>query len=112
MNSFGIVYDEKGDFDKTLEYYNKSKEIYENLKMQTTKDYAMIMMNTGNGYHQKDELDKALEYYNKSKDVYDTLSMENTDSYAMVMLNIGVVYDDKKNLILLSGILLNPKIFL
>jgi len=98
MNNIGIVYSCKGQPDRALEFYNKSKSTYDTLGLQNTNNYANLMMNIGIVYRNKGQLDRALESYNKSKSIRHNLGLQNTEGYASLMNNIGLVYWEKGQL--------------
>ncbi len=92
MNNIGVVYANKGQLDRALEYYLNSQSIRDKLGLQNTAGYASLMMNIGNVYTDKGQLDRALEYYLKDKIINDSLGLKNTAGYANLMMNIGNVY--------------------
>jgi TolB-like protein/tetratricopeptide (TPR) repeat protein len=98
MNNIGTIYKEKGQLERSLEYYLKSQFTYDNLKTQNTADYAYLMNNIGAVYWIKGQLGRVLEYYLKSQSTYDELGLQNTAGYASLMNNIGLVYKDRGQL--------------
>jgi TolB-like protein len=95
MMNIGIVYGNKGDLDRKLEYCKKSQNTRDALGLQNTAGYASLMNNIGIVYHRKGDLDRALEYYGKSQNIRDGLGLQNTSGYANVVANIGLVYGTK-----------------
>ena len=63
MSEIGRIYDDKDDLDQALVYYEKSKNIQENLGLEKTIDYAALINNIGFTYYQKNDLDQAQVYY-------------------------------------------------
>ena len=62
----GNIFQQKGDLDKAMKYYEKSREI--NIKNfgENHHGLANIYGNIGIIFHQKGDIDKALEYQDKS----------------------------------------------
>ena len=65
-NNIGVVYKAKGEYDKALEYYQKSLAIRLKQLGPDHPDVATSYNNIGLVYDNKAEYDKALEYYQKS----------------------------------------------
>jgi len=95
MMNIGLVYWNKGQLDRALEYYLNSQSIMDRLGLQNTTNYASLMMNIGLVYRNKGQLDRALEYYLNSQSIMDSLGLQNTAGYAMLMMNIGSAYWSK-----------------
>ncbi|MEI7671052.1 MAG: tetratricopeptide repeat protein, partial [Deltaproteobacteria bacterium] len=93
MANIGIVYWNKGQFDRALEYYLNSQSIYNRLGLQNTADYAVIMMNIGGVYRNKSQFDHAQEYYLNAQSINDRLGLQNTASYANLMNNMAMLYE-------------------
>src|SRR5690606_14177263 len=62
LNNIGIVYDQLGKFNLSLENYFQSLRIYE-AKSDQPFDVAMVLGNIGIVYKKQKEYDKVLEYY-------------------------------------------------
>ena len=67
-NNVGVVYSEKDDNEKALEYYNKSLAIRLNTSGENHPHVAAAYNNISHVYKAKgdDEIEKALEYHTKS----------------------------------------------
>jgi len=62
MNNIGNTYDNKGYYDKALEYQLKSLEIMQTVLGEMHPDYAGALNNIGITYLKKGDYGKALEY--------------------------------------------------
>lgn len=94
-NNIGLVYKEKGEYRKALEYYIESLEIKENFLGLEHPDTATSYNNIGVVYKEKHEYDKAMEYYMKALEIREkVLDLERPDT-AQSYNNIGVVYERK-----------------
>jgi superkiller protein 3 len=84
----GYAYNNKGDYDKAIEYYNKAIEL--------NPDYAVAYYNLGNVYNNKGDYGKAIEYYNKAIEYYNKaieLNPDSVDAYN----NLGIAYNIKSD---------------
>ena len=96
-NNISLVYHDKGDYDRALEFLNKALTIRKAKLDEEHTDVAQSYNNIGVVYHGKGEYDKALEFYNKVLAIQKAkLGEEHTD-VATSYGNIGVVYSDKEN---------------
>ena len=94
-NNIGLVYSDKGDYDKALEFLNKAMTIRKAKLGEEHTDVATSYNNIGVVYYNKEDYDKALEYYNKALTIWKSkLGEEHTD-VATFYNNIGLVYSDK-----------------
>ena len=98
MNNIGVVYREKGQLDRALEYYLKDTSIMNGLGLQNTASYANLMTCIGNVYGDKGQIDLALKHYLKAQYIHDSLGVQNTVDYALLMGNIGNLYGEKGQL--------------
>src|SRR5690606_6864837 len=64
-NNMGIVYDQKGDYDTSLENYFKALKVYEAQPVPFDK-VPMVLSNIGIIYKKQKDYNKTLEYYNKA----------------------------------------------
>lgn len=88
----------KRDPEKALYYYNRSKEIGEELGLEKTRNYAYLMRSIGRVHEEKKDWGKTLDYYNQSKAIIEDLGLDETRDYARLIGNIGTVYRKKGNL--------------
>jgi tetratricopeptide (TPR) repeat protein len=70
------MYNQKGNPDKAIEYYNKA------ISLDDKNSFTYVSL--GNMYNQKGNPDKAIEYYNKA------ISLDDKDSFAYY--NLGSLY--------------------
>lgn len=98
MNSIGVIYLNQGDLKKSIEYYNRAREIYDKLGLQTTGAYASLMNNIGIVYRNNGDLKHAIQSYSESKRIRDSLGMQKTAGYAELMNNAGIVYQEQGDL--------------
>src|SRR4030095_3600665 len=87
-NALGVIYDNKGDFFSSLEFYNKSLKIREvigdNIGM------AKLYNNIGSLYNRQNKLEEALKYHLMSLKIKEQLGLKN--GIAISSLNIGNIY--------------------
>jgi TolB-like protein/tetratricopeptide (TPR) repeat protein len=98
MMDIGLVYGDKGQLDRALEYFLNSQSIMDRLGLKNTAGYAGLMTNIGVIYGKNGQLDRALEYFLNAQSIMDRLGLKNTASYAALMMNIGIDYRDKGQL--------------
>ncbi|MHA1911141.1 MAG: tetratricopeptide repeat protein, partial [Candidatus Kariarchaeaceae archaeon] len=94
FNSKGVIYRQKGELDKALNYYEKSLIIKEEIGEK--RGIALSLNNIGIVYYQKGEIDQALEYYKKSLIIKEEIGEKR--SIALSLNNIGVLYNQKGEL--------------
>ncbi|MHA2252457.1 MAG: tetratricopeptide repeat protein [Candidatus Kariarchaeaceae archaeon] len=87
-NIQGNIYYQKGEFDKTLECWQRSLAIREDIG--NLQDIAGSINNIGLIYRTKGELDKALEYYQRGLALYNEIG--NPFHIALALNNIGDAY--------------------
>ena len=94
--SFGALTADKGEYDSSLQWFNKSLEI----KMQTnSSDYVNIgnLYNwIGEVYRVKGNQNTAMEYYNKAVELFRQAHDENHPDMAWFYNNMAIVYDAEK----------------
>ena len=82
------VYDELGQYEKALQYYEESLKI--RMELNVTHDIATTLNNIGNVYSSIDRYDESLRYYGEALNlrIKLNLSQDISDSF----YNIGAVY--------------------
>ncbi|MEK7395433.1 MAG: tetratricopeptide repeat protein, partial [Candidatus Poribacteria bacterium] len=92
--NLGILYYNKSDFNKAMEYYQTAFEL--DREINDRKGEAAALGNMGVLYRNKGELNKALEYYTQALEIDRRIG----DVYgeANQLSNIGVIYQDKGEL--------------
>jgi tetratricopeptide (TPR) repeat protein len=86
----GMVYEDKGEWDRAIEYYERSLAIKE--KVGDEHGMATSFNSLGNVYSYKGEWDRAIEYYERDLAVCEKVG----DEYGMATTfnNLGSVYQD------------------
>ncbi|GEM_PF-5245664 len=90
-NSLGMVYKSKGEWDKAIEFFQKSLDGKE--KIEDVRGMAVTFNNLGLAYQDKGEWDKAIEFYQKALEI----SKKDGDVHGMAITygNLGIVYQLK-----------------
>lgn len=90
----GSLYNEKGDFEKALDYFSQSLELSKSIKY--TENSTSTITCIGTVYLKKGELDEALKYLKQSREISKSNKFLLNETKAK--LNIGVVYLKKGEL--------------
>jgi tetratricopeptide (TPR) repeat protein len=90
-NNLGLVYANKGEWDRAIEYYEKSVKIKKDIKDQ--HGTAVTYTNMGSVYSNKGEWDRAIEYYEKTMEIFEALG--DRHGLASTYGSFGLVYVDK-----------------
>jgi tetratricopeptide (TPR) repeat protein len=90
-NNLGIVYWQKGEWDKAIEFYQKSLVIYE--KVGDVHGMAKTWQGLGNVYQQKGEWDKAIEFYQNAFATMEKLG--DVHGMAQTYMNLGDAFQVK-----------------
>lgn len=93
-NKLGITYYKSGKYNKTLEEFNKTLNIYNEL--DNKKEVATLLNNIGIVYDNTYNYNRAIEYYNKSLDLKEKIG--DTEGVGEVLSNIGNTYYKQENL--------------
>jgi preprotein translocase subunit SecA/nephrocystin-3 len=91
-NSVGVLYANKGDYDKALELFLKALEIREVTLGVNHPDTAGSYHNVGNLYGVKGDSGKALEYYMKALGIYEKVLGQNHPKTAYLQNSIAWSY--------------------
>ena len=84
-----------GDYNSTLEYYDKARKIQERVLDDNHPDLAMTYNNIGKIYAEKGDYAIALEYYDKARKIDELVLDDNHPNLAILYNNIGLAYADK-----------------
>ncbi|MEE1061190.1 MAG: tetratricopeptide repeat protein, partial [Ruminococcus sp.] len=95
LSTLARIYYSKGNYGLAVKYYEKSKDIFEEILPENHSDLASIYNNLGNAYSDKGDIDTAIEYYEKALKIREELLLENHPDLAMSYNNLGIAYDDK-----------------
>jgi tetratricopeptide (TPR) repeat protein len=90
-HQLGNVLDDRGEFQESLEYYEKALA----KKLEILSEDSPCVANTytccGVAYLRKNELDRALEFYQKALNIYKKAYGDDHQDVAMCLFNIGDV---------------------
>lgn len=89
--NIGNAYKNKNDYDKSLEFYTRAINIYEQLK--DTVEMAKVYNNIGIIYYNKSDYNKALDTYIKSLKIFENAG--DRKGQADCYNNIGLIYNKK-----------------
>lgn len=93
--NIGRIYFNNKDYNKALDYFLSSLQIYEKLyneyKLSSAKNYSFILYFTARSYHRSNRYEKALEYIKKALDI-DKL-IENSVGIADDYYIMGRIYE-------------------
>ena len=95
LNRIAVVYYQKGDYEKSIEFFIETIDVYEKIGFQS--GIATINNNIGALYHKLNKIDEALEHFKYAKKKY--LSVKNYKQSMSVMNNISKIYEKKGELI-------------
>jgi predicted ATP-binding protein involved in virulence/Tfp pilus assembly protein PilF len=91
-----MVYQAKGEYDKALEFFQKSLTIREEVLGKKHPDPATSYNNIGMVYNSKGEYDKALEFFQKSLTIREEVLGKKHPNTATSYNNIAGVYHRSK----------------
>jgi serine phosphatase RsbU (regulator of sigma subunit) len=90
LNSLGIIFYNKGESFKALDYYTRSLEI--RTKIGDKKGIAATLNNLGTVYQGQAENDKAIDYYTRSLEINEEIRDQKGE--ANCLGNIGRIYQE------------------
>ena len=93
LNSQGVSFYFKGNYEKALEYYEKSLKISEEIGCK--KGMGKSYNNIGNIYLNQGNYEKALEYYEKSLKISEEIGCKK--GMGSTLGNIGLIYHNQGN---------------
>ncbi|MEW6687292.1 MAG: tetratricopeptide repeat protein, partial [Candidatus Edwardsbacteria bacterium] len=91
FNNLGMIFLDKGDYDKAVELYQKRLKISE--EIGDKRGIGIASNNLGIVYHDKGDYDKAVEYYQKYLKISEEIG--DKQSIGIASGNLGIVYYDK-----------------
>ncbi|CAF1319918.1 unnamed protein product [Adineta ricciae] len=96
-HNLGNMAFQKGDYDSSLQWYNKSLEIWNRTLEANDPLLATSYNNIGLVYDDQNDSKKALEMYEKALQIWKQKFGENHANVAKCYNNIGVIYRKEKN---------------
>jgi tetratricopeptide (TPR) repeat protein len=90
-NNLGVYYKQKGDYDKALQYFKLSFNLYDSL--DNPEGIAKSLSNIGNIYSINEDFERALDYYTDAKQIFEVL--EDSSKLISILNNIGNIYLDQ-----------------
>jgi tetratricopeptide (TPR) repeat protein len=90
-NNIAVVYDDMGDYDKALEYYEKAKEIYESKLGKDHPFTSTTYNNIATLHFAKDDYDKAMEYFLKAFRIR-LIKIKNHPNTILCFQNLATCY--------------------
>ena len=95
LNNMAGVYQEQGDYEKALEYYEKDLEISERVLGSDHPSTATTYNNMAGVYKEQGDYEKALEYYDKALDVRERTLGNDHPYTATTYNNMAGVYKEQ-----------------
>jgi tetratricopeptide (TPR) repeat protein len=93
-NNLGYFEDQRGDYNKSIEYYEKALEIGRKILPANHPDLGTSYNNIGLMYHNMRKYSEALEFYKKALEIRQKTLPGNHPWLAISCNNIGLVYDN------------------
>jgi tetratricopeptide (TPR) repeat protein len=90
----GAIKYEQGEYEETLEFYEKALEIQQQILPPSHPDLAYSYNNIGNVYYSLSDYSKALSSYEKALEIMQQSPPLNHSDLASTYNNIGAVYYD------------------
>jgi CHAT domain-containing protein len=92
LNSNGNAYNEIGQTDKALIFYQEALDTLKNLKFTKTIPYAQVLGNIALCFNRQKQIDKALPYLRQSLALRDSFKTSNPREYALALNNLGAAF--------------------
>ena len=90
LNNIGIIFDIQGDYDKGIDYYSQSLEIFE--EMGNKEGIASSLNNLGAIYKVQGNYAKAIEYFTQNLKISEEIG--NKRGIAASLNNIGLIFQE------------------
>lgn len=97
--NLGLVLDEKGDYESSLEWHQKAIEIKKQTAKNSNVPYSSLGYNynsIANVYQKKGDYKQAKDYYQKTLDLWKKIYGENHLDLAMCWNNLGCLFENQK----------------
>lgn len=98
MNNIASMFLEKSAYDKALEYFEQTLNIYASVVNPPAKSLALVHNNIGLCYNYKSQNTKALAHYSKAKDLFAQLQTTAPKQLIHLYNNLAIAYRDIGNL--------------
>ncbi|CAF4477491.1 unnamed protein product [Rotaria sp. Silwood2] len=95
-HNLGMVADDKGDYDTSLEWYQKSLEILVRTRPSDHVGIGITHNSIGIVHGNKGDRSRALESYNRAVSLFKQAHDDNHPDMAMFYNNIGIIYQEEK----------------
>ena len=94
--SLGLVTGDKGEYDSSLQWFQKTLEIYMRTNPSDYVNIGRLHNSIGENYRQKGDNDKALKCYKKAIELYRQAHDENHSDMSSFYNNMAIVYRVEK----------------
>lgn len=94
--NLGLLLDEKGDYESSLEWHQKSIEIKKQTLQSTNPSLGYSYNSLANVYQKKGDYKRALMYYNQALTLWKKTFGENHPDVAMCWNNMGCLYANER----------------
>lgn len=91
LNNIGYDFNQKGNTEKALEYYNKCMKMWE--EADNKKGAATTLNNIGLIYHTQGNIDQAINFYTKSFKLQEEIGDKHGMAYTLN--NLGYIYNSQ-----------------
>lgn len=95
LNNIGVIYDSKGDFAKSLDYYTRSLKVRE--EIGDKQGVATSLNNIGFAYRNRGDIAKAMDYLVRSLKIQEEIGDKKV--IAASLNNIGLIYKDQGDVV-------------
>ena len=92
FNSLALLYEKRGDLQKTEEFFLKSMKIKKEVLGENNSDFAMSLNNLAGLYQNVGKLEKAEEFFSKSMKICIDIFGETHSYVANTMNNLAALY--------------------
>lgn len=108
-NGMGMIYSFWGDFEKSLDYYQKALEASLHGEASTPRHTAVLYLNISNCYRKLNQIKQARSYANKAATIFKNLYGKNHYHYSRTLRKQGVIEATAGNPALAIELLLESK---
>lgn len=93
LNNIGIIYDIQGDYDKGIDYYSQSLEIFE--EIGNKQGIATSLNNIGTIYKVQGDYAKAIDYFTQNLKISEEIG--NKQGVGACLNNIGLIFQVQRD---------------